>query len=176
VYWDSCAFIGLLNREPDKINACSDVWVEAQNGYTTIYTSYLAFTEVYKVKCSVPGTALTIEEDKRIEQVLQQRWIRPVIVDERIAIGARRLLRRFSPEFKKPVDGIHLATAAILNVDEMHTFDGSDLLKLDGKVQKEDGTMLKICLPSTSGPPPVPPMSEQDLIEFEKELTSKGRR
>jgi len=175
VYWDSCTFIGLLNREPSKVNACADVWDEAQNGHTLIYTSYLAFTEVFKVKCSTVGTALTVDQDKQIEQVLMQKWIRPVIVDERTAISARRLLRSHS-ECKKPADGIHLATALILNVDEMHTFDKSDLLRLNGKVLRADGKMLKICLPSASQPPTIPPIPDDLLHEYEQAQASKSRR
>jgi hypothetical protein len=46
----------------------------------------------------------------------------------------------------KPPDAAHLATALISNVDEMHTFD-TKLLSLDGKLDKADGTKLKICKP-----------------------------
>ena len=58
--------------------------------------------------------------------------------------------RRF-PRLKPP-DASHLASAIIANVDEMHTFD-SDLLDLDGKVQRTDGADLKKCKPSMGGPP-----------------------
>lgn len=37
VYWDSCTFLGLLNQEPMKVNACRSVWNEAENGKTLIY-------------------------------------------------------------------------------------------------------------------------------------------
>jgi hypothetical protein len=44
-----------------------------------------------------------------------------------------------------------------LNVDEMHTFDGSDLLSLDGKVNRADGKSPKICIPTRAPAPPAPP-------------------
>lgn len=83
-----------------------------------------------------------------------KRWIRPVVVDELLAIAGRRLMRSHA-QCKKPSDGVHLATACALNVDEMHTFDKSDLLSLDGKVMKRDGKPLKICLPYAMPPPTI---------------------
>lgn len=53
---------------------------------------------------------------------------------------------------KKPSDAVHLATAILLNVDEMHTYDGSDLLDLNEKVARQDGEMLKICHPYIEEP------------------------
>ena len=52
-----------------------------------------------------------------------------------------------------------------LNVDEMHTFNGSDLLGLDGKVMKADGKPLKICPPK---PAPKPPKAQNDMFGDEQ--------
>jgi hypothetical protein len=46
---------------------------------------------------------------------------------------------------------VHLATAIVADVLEFHTFD-DDLLKMDGKLVKASGSLLKICKPF--GPPP----------------------
>lgn len=73
-----------------------------------------------------------------------------------IAVAARKLLRAH-PACKKPSDGIHLASALSLNVNEMHTYDGSDLLGLSGKVQSENGNLLHICLPAITPAPPADP-------------------
>lgn len=64
---------------------------------------------------------------------------------------ARRLMRRH-PECKKPTDAVHLATAILVNVDEMHTYDASDLLGLSGKIARQDGVMLTICTPVVDEP------------------------
>jgi predicted nucleic acid-binding protein len=88
-------------------------------------------------------------KDKKIEQLFRQKWVRPTVVDGRIGIAARRLMR-FHAACKKPSDALHLATALALSVDEMHTFDGSDLLPLDGKVKWADDKPLKICIPTPS--------------------------
>ncbi|MGH6822462.1 MAG: type II toxin-antitoxin system VapC family toxin [Methylocella sp.] len=154
IYWDSCTFLGLINQEPGKVNHCRLVWQEAEKGGALIYTSFFTFAEVFKVKCEAGSKPLAEAKDKEIEHLLRQTWIRPGVVDERIGIAARRLMR-FHAACKKPSDGVHLATALALNVDEMHTFDGSDLLLLDGKVNRADGKPLKICIP-TPAPPQVP--------------------
>jgi len=134
------------------------VWKQAEKGQIVIYTSFFSFAEVFKAKCEGKSKPLSDEEDKKIEQFLRQKWIKPILVDERIAIASRRLMRHHS-ECKKPSDGIHLATALALNVDEMHTFDKSDLLLLDGKINRADGKSLKICPPTPIPKPPQEPSS-----------------
>jgi predicted nucleic acid-binding protein len=77
---------------------------------------------------------------------------------------------RGHPECKKPSDAVHLATALALSVDEMHTYDNSDLLKLDGKINCANGKPLKICRPSA-------PLPEPGLFsEIITEPKSKRRR
>ena len=156
VYWDACTFLGLLNQEAGKVNHCRVVWKEAENGHTLIYTSFFGFAEVFKVRCEGSAKPLSDDEDKNIEALLRQKWIRAIVVDETIGVAARRLMRHYE-ECKKPADAIHLATALRLNVDEMHTFDGSDLLKLDGKVLRADGKPLTICIPKPRQPEPDEP-------------------
>ncbi|MCR4268753.1 PIN domain-containing protein [Nitratireductor sp. ZSWI3] len=123
-----------------------------------IYTSFFTFAEVFKAKCEGPSKPLSEDEDKRIEALLRQKWIRPILVDERIGVLSRRLMRAHT-ECKKPSDGVHLATALVLNVDEMNTYDGADLLGLDGKINKSDGKPLKICRPT-----PSPSQSQGDIF------------
>jgi predicted nucleic acid-binding protein len=155
-YWDSCTFLGLINQEPGKANDCTAVWREAETGEVIIYTSFFTFAEVFKVRCEDTGKPLSEEGDKNIELLLRQAWIRPIVVDERIGTAARRLMR-LHPQCKKPSDGIHLASALALNVDEMHTYDGSDLLVLNGKVNRADGKPLTICTPTPVPKKPKPP-------------------
>jgi len=59
---------------------------------------------------------------------------------------ARRLLRQF-PQIRKPQDAVHAATAAMNNVDQLHTFDGSDLLAVSGMIPMPNGEKLVICRP-----------------------------
>jgi predicted nucleic acid-binding protein len=166
VYWDSCTFLGLLNSEPAKVTACRAVWHESEQKKTLIYTSFFAFAEVIKMKCEAGSKPLDEANDKAIEALFGQSWVRPVVVDERIGVLARRLMRHHT-ECKKPSDAIHLATALTLNVDEMHTYDHADLLKLDGKVLRADSKPLKICIPAPMPQAALPPSPLFDQLADE---------
>ncbi len=132
------------------------VWKEAAEKKAIILTSYWSFAEVFKAKCE--GTAKPLDDagDKKVEDLLRQRWIEPILVDERVGTLARRLMRAH-PECKKPTDAVHLASALIVDPDEMHTYDGSDLLHLSGKILSVGGRMLEICTARPAPPPPPPP-------------------
>jgi predicted nucleic acid-binding protein len=164
VYWDACALLGLINEEADKHSDCLAVWREAERKETIIYTSFFTWAEVFKAKCEGKSKPLSEDGDKAIEVVLSQEFIESVVVDEGIGISARRLMRRH-PECKKPSDGIHLASALRLSVDEMHTYDGSDLLALDGQIMSADGRYLKICPARPKPPPPPPPAPLLEPLE-----------
>jgi hypothetical protein len=47
----------------------------------------------------------------------------------------------------------------------MNTYDGNDLLGLDGKVNRADGKPLKICIPTPTPELPPPPPPDPDLFE-----------
>lgn len=163
VYWDACAFLGLINKEVDKHPDCMAVWREAERKKTVIFTSFFTWAEVYKAKCEGQAKPLSEEGDKEIEVVLSQPFIEAVVVDEGIGLSARRLMRHHQ-ECKKPTDAVHLATALRLSVDEMHTYDGSDLLKLNSRVMCADGRLLKICVPAPA-PPEEPELPPAPLLE-----------
>lgn len=146
VYWDSCAFLGLINIEAEKHADCRAVWSEAEKGETQILTSFFSFAEVFKAKCEGPAKPLDTDGEDKIAGFLASEHILPITMDRRTAELARRLMRRH-PGCKKPSDAVHLATAILMNVDEMHTYDGSDLLKLNKLVARQDGEMLTICPP-----------------------------
>lgn len=157
LYWDSCAFLGLINPDEAKHTDCRAVWTQAERGDAILYTSFFAFAEVFKAKCEGPAKPLAEAQDKLIEAMLRQPWVHAVLVDERIGTAARRLMRQH-PECKKPSDAIHLATALALDVDEMHTYDGNDLLGLNEKVMRADGVPLKICTAYVPVAPPSMPI------------------
>jgi predicted nucleic acid-binding protein len=146
IYWDSCVWIGLINEDEDKIDRCRYVLEQAQKGEMQVWTSSLTLAEVFKKKCD--GKVLAIEEahDADFEKYIEQEFLVEVQLDHDVGVMARRLLRSHQ-ELKKPADAIHLASAALNNVDELHTFDGDNLLGLNGKVQRRDGKMLVICHP-----------------------------
>lgn len=71
-------------------------------------------------------------------------------VDQLVA-GKAAELRIRHPELRKTPDAIHLATAVYWNCDAMHTYDQSDLLCLNGKIQRRDGILLDIETPDKVG-------------------------
>jgi len=87
------------------------------------------------------------------EDFILQNFVTRVQVDLDVGTLARRLLRAY-PVIAKPQDGIHLATALLNNVDELHSYDRENLLGLSGKIDRKDGIKLQICHPP-SRPAPV---------------------
>lgn len=169
VYWDSCAWLGLINGEPGKRDACSAVWAEVEGGKTELHTSYAALTEVYRVKCEKGRQRpLDSAEDERINWFMLQPFVNYSVLDEMTAVLAKKLLRTHG-EIKKPMDGLHLATAVLRNVDEMHTYDGADLLALNGCVCRADGNPMTICLPAPL------PETEPTLWQNERNDSDQGR-
>jgi predicted nucleic acid-binding protein len=152
-YWDACAWIGLIRQEPDKIDSLRYVIEMAQKGQVEIWTSAFTLAEVFKRKCAGEQVGLEPTEDTAFEDYLEQDYVQRVQVDVDVGTAARRLLRRF-PQIRKPQDAVHAATAALHSVDELHTFDGDDLLPMDGLIPMQNGQKLKICKPPK--PPEVP--------------------
>lgn len=136
--------------------------------------------EVYKRACDGEQKSLLPAEDKTFEDLILQDFVIRVQVDFNVGVLARRLLRKY-PKIKKPQDGVHLATALINDLDELHTYDRDDLLDLSEQIPRRDGKKLKICNPPK---PPAPPKAaalplwesaEKDENEHEgaKEVSGK---
>lgn len=144
VYWDSCAWLGLINEDEEKAQALEVVWAMAEAGKVKIWTSALSVAEVYRVKCEGEWDAISPENDERINDMFDQDWVNVVQVDLEVAQLAKQLLRTHE-KLKKPSDAIHLASAVMWNVDQLHTYDKDDLLELP--VQRRDGGALAVCKP-----------------------------
>lgn len=149
VYWDSCAWIGLIKEEADKITWLRAIWDEASRGRIVIWTSTYSYLEVMGSPLKHGETYPPEEEDGPIFAMFEQPHVNRVAVDAEIAKLARRLKREHHPTLSKRSDAIHLATALFHNVDELHTWDNSDLLPFNKRVHRRDGIPLVICVPST---------------------------
>jgi predicted nucleic acid-binding protein len=155
IYWDACVWIALIQQEKirdtsgnlveDRYGMCRNVINAATRGQIEIATSTFSFAEVCK-NPDVMGKA----EDK-IAAFFENDYVLPVNLDRAVGERARILMMSGFSKLKPP-DACHLASAAIANAEEMHTFDDK-LLALDGKIDKLDGTKLKICTPNPSGNP-----------------------
>lgn len=154
IYWDACVWIALIQREKipiaggsieDRDTMCRSVVEAAKKGTIEILTSTLCLAEV----CKNPSIRATRSD--LIADYFESDYILLVNLDRSVGERARALMTSGFAGLKPP-DAIHLATAAVSGVEEMHTFDG-DLLALNGAVGKSDGTKLKICKPDPGGPP-----------------------
>ena len=102
---------------------------------------------------------------------LSHDYIFPVALDRVIGELARALmLKGFSA--LKPPDAIHIATAAFVNAEAMHTFDGK-LIQLNRLIDQRDGTKLKICKPD-AGATPAPLLDK--MYENEDEAYNEATR
>ena len=178
VYWDSCAWLGLLNRESDKFAELDYVWQKASSGELEIWTSTVAQLEVIKLASekaalNVSGNfakteILTADNLDLIENIFDQPFVKRVSLDVEISTRARRLYRETAGLNKAP-DAAHLVSAMKWNVPTLHTYDGTDLLHLNGKLQTDDGSNLTICQPTE--------LPAKDLLtELENERSDDQRR
>lgn len=149
VYLCANAWIAFINKEPGYQDV-EHLINTAMNGECQIWTSALSIAEVYKA--SATGQAAKISDEK-IDSLFEQGYVVLVAADLVITKDARALLRKYNPPLKKPFDAVHLATAARHNCDEFITYDREDLLSLNGKVPRQDGTMLEIKKPESSAGP-----------------------
>jgi predicted nucleic acid-binding protein len=176
-YWDACMWIALINREASRFEACRHILEQAQRGEVEIWTSTFTYAEVYKRKCSNISDGIAQADDQAFEDYIEQEFVKLVQVDSDVGRAARRLLRSH-PSIGKPQDAIHVASALLENVSELHTFDRADLLELDGKLKCQDGTTLRIKVP------PNPPDPNEGTLfqninakrDSEKEVQPDERR
>jgi predicted nucleic acid-binding protein len=155
IYWDACAWIALIQNEKirasngrlleDRGGLCRVVIEAAKAGAVEILTSTLSLAEV----CKDP--AIRSQGADAVSDFFENDYLLLVNVDRLAGERARRLMTGGYSGLKPP-DAVHVATAAVSGVEEMHTFDDK-LLNLDGLIDKADGTKLKICKPDPGGPP-----------------------
>lgn len=161
-YWDACSWIALIKRESGRYESLKYIIEQAMKNEVEIWTSAFTLAEVFKKNCGTDQNGLPQSGDRDFEDYILQDFVHLAQVDVDVGTAARRLLRMF-PVIRKPQDGIHAATAILNDADELHTFDGCDLLAMDGKLPKRDGSFLKICKP-----PPRPNPNAGTLFESGK--------
>ena len=152
-YWCSCSWLALIQDETVLVGGkrenrgalCRAVVADAAKGGAEIYTSALTFVEV----CKPVVSGSPIGEDV-LRSFFENDYIVIVALDRQVGEVGRTLMRNGLSGLKPP-DAAHLAAAIVACVDEMHTFDAA-LLALNGKLDKADGTKLRICKPSMGGP------------------------
>jgi predicted nucleic acid-binding protein len=142
VYWDSDAFLGIINEEADKLPDCSDVWREAQQGTFQIVTSTLTVAEVSFMK-GVPK--LDPAKRQLVANFFRSPWITQRPVTRMVAEMARDVVW---DNAIKPKDAIHIASAAMDKIAEFYTFDNVLLNKTSVNVA---GFVVNISRPKGTG-------------------------
>lgn len=133
VYWDSCIFIALLAGEPHHRTAIQELATQWNQGQITLVTSTLTVAEVLMAKCGPPGTPATrLRPDLEVslDSLFNNTNMRLINVDPILAREARNFVWQFSI---RPKDAIHVASALVAGVDEMHTTD-AELLRASGLI------------------------------------------
>jgi predicted nucleic acid-binding protein len=120
VYWDSAAFLGLLNpnEEPQRAQQCEDVWVAAEKGQLLIVTSTFTVAEVIYIK----GVSPKMDPAKRpkLDKYFQATHLAQRPLTRIIAQFARDIVWDSNV---KPKDAVHLATSGYYKIKTFHTFD-----------------------------------------------------
>lgn len=117
IYWDSNAFLALLQNESGRVDACRDTLEAAQTGDFLIVTSALTLAEVLWLK---GGPRLPEEKADLLNRFFRRSSLRVVNLDRRIAQVAQRLVWENGI---KPKDSIHLASALHFECSILETFD-----------------------------------------------------
>jgi len=118
VYWDSNAFLGFLNDEPDKADACTLVLKAAENGHLMIVTSAIALAEVIYLKGQ---KKLDPAKRAKIDHFFRASYISVRNVTRETSDLARNAVW---DNGVRPMDAIHVATACLHKIPAMNTFDG----------------------------------------------------
>jgi predicted nucleic acid-binding protein len=134
-YWENSAFVAWLNREAGRFEVCDAILRSAEKGELRIVTSAITLVELFGYSLadfhgkSIDGETVRQIEDK-IKDLFKTEFIEIVSVDRFIAQKAHDI-RRDTPQLrKKSIDAIHLSSAIFTGVDEMHSYDADDLLRL----------------------------------------------
>ncbi len=156
VYWDACAWLGLINYEKSKRAPLEHFFDLAQRGQCELWTSTICFVEVFQLRIEQgmpkPFDAGNLDA---IRDVMEQPFVKLVPVDLIIARKARELRRTVTASGTGAADCVHLATALMWNVTPLHTWDRPHLLTISNTLQCKDGTPLEICVPEIPQPGPL---------------------
>lgn len=155
LYWDSCAWLGLLNGEPDKQRELAIIYDSAKRGAYEIWTSAVSLVEVFRFADELKETKpLSAEKLQAIESMMEQPFVKLINVDLVIGRRARKIIRE-TPKLRKNRDAIHLASAIVWNKETLLTYDNDDLLHLNGSLKCDNGRPLAICYPDEESDGPL---------------------
>jgi predicted nucleic acid-binding protein len=154
-YWDSTAFLGWLNKDPESFGTCDRIIADAKAGKCRIVTSTITFAEVFWLK----GRVTKGDNIEAIRELFGHSWVVPAELDRSTAELARDLLLTFARgNGLHPPDAIHLATAVRVKSmhDELENFDtwdetlhfiGTVLHRVECLKHEKSGSDLRVGVP-----------------------------
>jgi predicted nucleic acid-binding protein len=117
IYWDSDAFLGWLQSEPEKMKLCQGTIELAESGDAIIITSALTLAEVLWLR---GGPKIPKEKAEILGRFFRKSFIRVRPVTRSIAEAAQHVVWNNGI---RPKDAIHVATALDAKSPTLETFD-----------------------------------------------------
>ena len=151
VYWDTCAWIGLLNEEPQRKTELRTVYQNAKSGRFDLVTSTISLVEFRRLSSEhrTDPRPLSENNEQKIDSLFRQPFIVLVSVTVPVGVLARKLSRQYM-ELDNFKDSIHVATAILNNVEVIHTYDDDHLLPLNEHLRCKNHNSLSIVKPDPS--------------------------
>lgn len=133
IYWDANVFLSYLNNDKERIPTLEALLEAVESSkIDRIVTSVISKVEVAWVAQEKTNRILTIEEEKRIDEMWENAEIFEMVdFNNDIALKARTLMREgLLQGWKlKTNDAIHLASAQWVGAIELQTYDLKDFQK-----------------------------------------------
>lgn len=139
-YWDTCAWIDLINEPAAPIGPMRTMWGSVERGGLEVLFSPITLAECL---FRADGEERPYTDPHPSDELFDASGVIPVQVDRVIGEAARSLRRRHN--LSTP-DAIHVACAAEYSVTQLVTRDGSVLTKLP-RLYCKDGSVLVISTP-----------------------------
>lgn len=144
VYWDSDAFLRLLNGDGTsaEISGCEDVWATCQKGTAHLVTSTLTIAEIIHKKSTPKMDPI---HRPLVNNFFRDTFISLKPLTREIAELARDVVWDSNI---MPKDAIHVATCAYFKIRELHSFDRNLTHKKEINV---DGFVIQVSNPYVHG-------------------------
>ena len=126
-YWDANCFLGWLAADAGRVDRLRPVIKACEAGELRLVTASLTLVEVIKLKSKTP---LPQDKEPIIRAFFKHEWLKIRQLDRKTAEFARDLIWRHNVD---PKDAVHLATALLVRVDQLDTFD-EGLIRFTGKL------------------------------------------
>lgn len=126
IYWDACCFVSYVAEDETRIDDLSQLMNDASAFQHEIYTSILSMVEVSFCPIEKRRRELSDQQYRKINNLWKPASpIKVVELFPTIATKAQELIRQkiVNGLALKPADAIHLATAAHMDVDVIHTYE-----------------------------------------------------